>query len=84
MILEISLVLACIVVLTELYIIVNLYNKTDRLEQWADSTYINIQNTIQAMRDIDSTGHFEADDEVGTIFQELKKTIDEMDKITTN
>ena len=30
MILEISLVLACIVVLTELYIIVNLYNKTDR------------------------------------------------------
>ena len=54
------------------------------MEQWADSTYINIQNTIQAMREIDNTGHFEADDEVGTIFQELKKTIDEMDKITTN
>ena len=65
-----------------LYIVVNLYKKVDLLEQWTDATYISIQNTLQKMKDIDSTGHFEADDEVGSIFKELDETLKELDKIT--
>lgn len=68
--------------IVSLYIVVNLYKKVVLLEQWTDSTYINIQNTLQKMRDIDSTGHFESDDEVGAIFNELDKTLIELDKIT--
>jgi len=65
-----------------LYVVFNLYKKVDLLEQWTDATYISIQNTLTKMRDIDATGHFEADDEVGTIFKELDETLNELDKIT--
>ena len=68
--------------IVSLYSVVNLYRKVDLLEQWTDATYISIRNTLQKMRDIDATGHFESDDEVGTIFNELDETLNELDKIT--
>ena len=34
------------------------------------------------MKDIDSTGHFEADDEVGTIFEGIKEVINELNDLT--
>ena len=34
------------------------------------------------MQKIDSTGHFEADDEVGVIFTQLKNQLLELEKIT--
>ena len=67
--------------IVSLYIVVNLYKKVVLLEQWTDSTYINIQNTLQKMRDIDSTGHFEADDEVGVIFKQIKDTIEQLNDL---
>ena len=30
------------------------------------------------MRDIDSTGHFEADDEIGSIFDSIKEIINDL------
>jgi hypothetical protein len=30
------------------------------------------------LKQIDSTGHFEADDEVGTIFDAIKETVNEL------
>ena len=65
-----------------LYIVVNLYKKCDSLEQWVDSTYVAISNTLTEMQKIDSTGHFEADDEVGVIFTQLKNQLLELEKIT--
>ena len=81
MILEI--VASCIVIVfvTCAYIIINLYKKVDSLEQWTDSTYIRVQDVLQEMRKIDSTGHFEADDEVGTTFNMLLETINSLDQI---
>ena len=57
--------------LISLYVIFNLYTKCDNLEQWVDSTYLNMQNTLQTMKDIDATEHFQTDDEV----EEVKITL---------
>ena len=78
MILEI--VVSCVVIVFVIcsYIIFNLYNKVDNLEQWIDSTYIRVPDVWQEMRKIHPTGHFEADDEVGSIFQGIKSIITEL------
>ena len=57
-----------IVVLTEGYIIWNLMRKTELLETWIEDFGDRITRVQQELKDIDSTGHFEADDEVGSIF----------------
>jgi predicted Holliday junction resolvase-like endonuclease len=82
MILEIITIVFGIILIVQLYVIYNLYQKTDSLEQWVDSTYINIQETLAEFRKIDSTGHFEADDEIGVIFTQLKETLENLEKIT--
>ena len=65
-----------IVMLVSLYIIVNLYRKVDFLEQVVDSTAQTIQTVIQNMKDIDTLGSFEADDETGSIFKDLQNEIE--------
>ena len=41
-----------------------------------------VQNTLAEFRRIDSTGHFESDDEIGAIFEQMKDTINHLEKIT--
>ena len=81
MILEIIVSCFVIVFVIFAYIVFNLYNKVDNLEQWIDSTYIRVQDVLQEMRKIDSTGHFEADDEVGSTFNMLQEIIKSLDQI---
>lgn len=71
-----------IILIVQLYVIYNLYRKTDELEQWVDATYMNVQETLAEFRNIDSTGHFEADDEIGVTFTQLKETLKNLEKIT--
>ena len=79
MIIEIAL---GIVVLTEGYIIWNLMRKTELLETWIEDFGDRITRVQQELKDIDSTGHFEADDEVGSIFTSIKEVIDELNDLT--
>ena len=79
MILEI---LLGIVVLTEGYVIWNLMRKTELLETWVEDFGDRITRVQQELKDIDSTGHFEADDEVGSIFTSIKEVIDELNDLT--
>ena len=60
----------------------NLTRKVERLETWIESYAQRIQDTQQVLKEIDSKGNFEADDEVGVIFQSIKETIDELNEIT--
>jgi hypothetical protein len=63
------------------YAIYNLLNKLERYEDVIASntqSYIAIYN---AMKEIDSTGAFESDDEVGSTFQDLKNLIANNQKI---
>jgi hypothetical protein len=64
------------------YSAIVMYRKVDQLEQWVDSTYGAVASTLESMRKIDSTGHFEADDEVGSIFDALNDTLKELNNIT--
>ena len=60
----------------------NLTRKVERLETWIESYAERIQDTQQVLKEIDSKGNFEADDEVGVIFQSIKEAIDELNEIT--
>ena len=79
MIIEIAL---GIVVLTEGYIIWNLMRKTELLETWIEDFGDRITRVQQELKDIDSTGHFESDDEVGSIFDSIKEVVNELNDFT--
>jgi hypothetical protein len=82
MIIEIGLVIFIIANVIGSYIIWNLYIKCDRLEQWVDSTYLQIQDVLQDMKNLDTIGAFESDDEVGATFKALQETLNKLDTIT--
>lgn len=46
-----------------------------------EAYYNNLQSLLENMRSIDTSGAFESDDEVGTIFTELKDLIEEYNNI---
>ena len=82
MMLEIMLCTFIFTTIVSIYIVVNLYKKCDKLELWTDATYQMIQGTLADFRKIDSTGHFESDDEIGAIFEQMKETKNHLEKIT--
>jgi len=41
-----------------------------------------VQDTKRVLEEIDSKGSFEADDEIGVVFQSIKETVDELNQIT--
>ena len=81
MIETIALIFFGIVSIIQLYVIINLYKKVDFLEQVLDGTYVTIQNTINKMKEIDTLGAFESDDEVGSTFDMLKEEINKLDNL---
>ena len=60
----------------------NLTRKVERLETWIEDYAQRVINTQETLKVIDDKGNFEADDEVGVIFQSIKETIDELNEIT--
>tara|TARA_B100001094_G_C17675993_1_gene551078 strand:- start:38 stop:289 length:252 start_codon:yes stop_codon:yes gene_type:complete len=75
-------ILLSIIVLILGWTTFNLTRKVERLETWIESYAQRIQDTQQALKEIDSKGNFEADDEVGVIFTSIKEAIDELNEIT--
>ena len=71
-----------LLVLAEGYVIWNLTRKTELLETWIEDFSDRIVRVQQELKDIDSTGHFEADDEIGTIFEGIKEVINELNDLT--
>ena len=80
MILEIILGLLVVIFITESYVVWNLLNKVELLETWVEDFSDRVANTYEEIKTIDSTGHFEADDEVGSIFTSIKDTIEELNQ----
>tara|TARA_Y100001937_G_C7101514_1_gene322784 strand:- start:743 stop:994 length:252 start_codon:yes stop_codon:yes gene_type:complete len=75
MILEIVLGL---LVITEGYVIWNLNKKTELLETWVENFSNTIQTIQEELKDIDSRGVFESDDEIGAIFKQIKQTVNQL------
>ena len=70
------------VVLAEGYVIWNLTRKTELLETWIEDFSDRISRVQQELSDIDSTGHFESDDEIGSIFVSIKDIINDLNNFT--
>lgn len=75
--------LTIIVILSLGYIVWNLLVKLEKYEQLIEIQETKLQYNLDkliamyvAMKEIDSNGAFESDDEVGTIFTDLKETIE--------
>ena len=71
-------ILLGLLVLAEGYVIWNLTRKTELLETWVENFSDRIARVQQELKDIDSTGHFEADDEIGSIFEGIKEVINDL------
>ena len=71
-------ILLGLLVLAEGYVIWNLNRKTELLETWVENFSDKVTQVQRELKDIDSTGHFEADDEIGTIFEGIKEVVSDL------
>ena len=78
----VEIVILGLVVLIEGYVIWNLTRKTELLETWIENFSDKITQVQRELKDIDSTGHFESDDEIGAIFEGIKEVINELNDFT--
>ena len=72
-------ILLGLLVLTEGYVIWNLTKKTEMLETWVEDFTQTIDTVQSDLKKIDYMGSFEADDETGTIFEQIKDTINQLE-----
>ena len=78
MIAEIIITILVIMLGTSVYVIWNLNRKLEHMESWIESFVVRIGETYNNLMEVDSTGHFEADDEVGSIFEGIKSILTEL------
>ena len=74
----VEIVILGLVVLIEGYVIWNLTRKIELLETWMEDFSDRVSQVQRDLSDIDSTGHFESDDEIGAIFDSIKDIIDDL------
>ena len=81
MIIEIILAIETVAFIVEGYVIWNLMKKTELLETWVEDFTQRIETVQTDLKVIDEKGAFEADDEVGTIFEQIKETVNKLDNL---
>lgn len=80
MFLEISLVIVSLLFVTSCYIIWNLTVKIEMLEDWVEQFIQTIDRVNKDLKQADYRGSFESDDEVGSVFQQLKSIIEKLNQ----
>ena len=80
MILEISVIILSFWFLSSCYIILNLNTKQEILETWIEDFIQTIEKVNIELKQIDYLGSFESDDETGSIFEQIKTIIKQLDK----
>ena len=81
MVVEIVLGIVSILFVTSCYVIWNLTRKTELLETWVENFTQMIESVNNELKVIDSTGHFESDDEIGAIFKQIKNTVNQLNRL---
>jgi len=70
------------------YLIIKKSNKLEKIandqQQYIDAISIVINNSSNTIKELDSRGAFEADDEVGTFFRNLKGIQDVLNQFNTS
>ena len=74
----IEIVVLGLLVLIEGYVIWKLTRKTELLETWIENFGDKVSQVQDDLTAIDSTGHFESDDEIGSIFDSIKEIINDL------
>ena len=69
-----------ILFVTSCYVIWNLSTKQEMLEDWITNFMEIIEKIDFNLKQIDYMGSFEADDETGIIFDEIKNIMKQLDK----
>jgi hypothetical protein len=69
-------------VVTLSFTTINQMRKVERLETWVEDFSQRVIDTKATLDVIDSEGSFESDDEIGTVFQGIKDTVNELTDIT--
>jgi hypothetical protein len=80
-IMEYTLIILILITTALSYVVWNLLKKLERYEDVIAENTNNYIQILNAMKEIDSTGAFESDDEVGSTFTDLKNLIDKNQKI---
>jgi len=80
MILEIGLALMVILFLSSCYAMWNLTTKQEMLEDWIAEFITVVEKINVDLKQADYRGSFEADDEVGIVFQQIKDIIKQLDR----
>ncbi len=57
------------------YAVYNLLSKVEKYEDFIDQQSINNETLLETLREIDSKQMFEKDDEVGSLFKQIKDII---------
>jgi predicted PurR-regulated permease PerM len=78
-ILLISIILNILLIIRGIVLIKQIENLFDIIREYITlqtDTIDSLENMLNTMKSIDSSGAFESDDEVGSIFTQLKETIE--------
>ena len=67
--------------IASLYVNYNLFRKLEVLEDEIESNLNIFRGIYKTMKDIDSTGAFESDDEVGSVFADLKNVVERNEQL---
>jgi len=59
----------------------NLFKKVERLEDWVEDYSQRIVDADTTLKELDSEGKFESDDEIGVVFEGIKNTIKDLSTI---
>jgi hypothetical protein len=82
MIVEIILGIFVVICLVQGYAIWNLLIKQEQLEDWTEGYIQKIGQINRNIDSIDYKGYFEADDEVGQIFKQIKEEVNSLEELT--
>jgi hypothetical protein len=74
-----------------IYVNINLFRKVEGLEEaneesnvWVENYGLSLKNILTKIRALDSKNIFESDDEVGTTFDAIRKTIESLEELNNN
>ena len=74
-------IIFCMFDVAMIYVIWNLLRKTELLETWVEEFTTTIDSVNDEIKTIDTLGSFESDDETGTIFEQIKETVNQLDNL---
>ena len=80
MILEIILGILEVLFVASCYVIWNITTKLESLEDWVTDFINTIEKVQNDLDTVDYKGYFEADDETGVIFNQIKQIIKQLDR----